>query len=113
MLNWLEISSKEMFDKIIKNSNKNIIIFKHSPACNVSKLMKNKFEEEFNNDNNQTSTNIYIVDVISNKTTSNYIAEKTSIKHESPQLIVTNSLYNNIYNESHYGISKKSIETYL
>ncbi|MCE5252448.1 bacillithiol system redox-active protein YtxJ [bacterium] len=63
-----------------------VIIFKNSPFCPISRAARHEFERFA-----QTcdiKADLYMVDVISSRDISNKIAEKTGIKHESPQAIL-------------------------
>jgi bacillithiol system protein YtxJ len=55
---------------------------------------------------------VYIVDVIHNGTVSKRVAERTGIRHESPQTIVLRS-GNAIWYASHYDVTKASLRDNL
>lgn len=61
------------------------ILFKHSTRCPISAAARGEMQRfmELNPD-----TAVYTVDVNDDVDVSNYLAEKTGIEHQSPQVIV-------------------------
>lgn len=64
---------------------KKAIIFKNSTRCPISRAAKNEYEKYAQECEEEIE--LYIVDVIQNRKTSEIIEEETSVKHESPQVI--------------------------
>lgn len=91
----LELIEAESFDQPIA-------FFKHSPRCGVSLMVRRQFLREV--DGAETSMPIYEIDVLSQRSDSQLLAQVTSVRHESPQLLV---VYKGkvCYHESHHGIS--------
>lgn len=62
----------------------NGIIYKHSPRCGMSASRK-EVVEEFSE---KTGKTVYLIDVLAQRDLSNTVAERTGVKHESPQLLI-------------------------
>jgi bacillithiol system protein YtxJ len=86
-----------------------LFVFKHSTACPVSAMANRSFEKFAENAENARFAKVL---VIQNRDLSNYIAEQTGIRHESPQVIL---FYKNkpIWHESHWSITQKSLQKAL
>jgi len=83
--NWIALTSVSQLDEILNNSdNKTQAIFKHSTRCGVSSMVIKQFEKQsdFNH------IDFYYLDLLKYRDTSNIIASKFNIIHQSPQLIV-------------------------
>ena len=62
-----------------------VIFFKHSPTCPVS-WMAHREVVKFLAD--QPEAPLYLVSVRQRRDVAQYIAEKTGVRHESPQIVV-------------------------
>ncbi len=103
-MNWKEIKSIEQLEEIIAASkDKTQVIFKHSTRCFISKMVKRKFEHDWNSDDTP-----YLLDLINHRDVSNSIAEKLNLEHQSPQVIVI-SKGKVIHHNSHSEINAKTI----
>lgn len=61
------------------------ILVKHSARCPISHwamLELSRFEQEF------PEHQVHVVDVLASRPLSAYVAERTSVRHESPQVLV-------------------------
>lgn len=87
-MNWVEISSLEEFNNILKN-NERVLVFKHSSRCSISSVALNRIERTKNINTIYPTT--VLIQVIHQRSVSNAISELTSVQHESPQLIVFNN----------------------
>lgn len=84
---WFQISTTQEADGVINASKeRKQVILKHSNSCGISFFAKKTLDsipsEELEN------ADLYIVDVIRDRNLAYYLAEKFSIRHESPQLLV-------------------------
>ena len=110
---WLELNSiaqlEELWDNST-NSDKAILIFKHSTRCSISSMVKNQFEKHWNTaiDNCE----VYYLDLIQFREVSNRIESLMGVLHQSPQVVVFINKHV-IYHESHNGIDAKDIEKAL
>lgn len=99
------VSTIQQFDELV-NSNEKFIFLKHSTTCPISHAAYTEFlafASSFEN------IPLYYLHVQDDRELSNYIAEKTSIKHESPQLIIFEN-GKPVFDTSHFSIKKDAIE---
>ncbi|MEZ5344059.1 MAG: bacillithiol system redox-active protein YtxJ [Pyrinomonadaceae bacterium] len=92
---------KQLFDE---SHHKPIVFFKHSITCPIS---RNVFSEV-----SKIDTDIWVMVVQDARKISNELAEKTGIRHESPQAIVIHK-GEVIYHSSHYDITAADVENAL
>lgn len=81
-----------------------VLLFKHSLTCPISATAYHEI--------GQADAEINFVIVQRARAVSNAIAEKTGIRHESPQAIVIKN-GEAIYNASHYNIAADEVEKRL
>ena len=97
-----KIESTEQLDELFATSNeKPVVLFKHSVTCPIS---SDVYHEVSNAD---ADVNLVIVQTA--RPVSNAIAERTGIRHESPQAIILKD-GKAVYNASHYDVSAEEIE---
>ena len=106
-INWIEINS---INEVPKSKDNNIVIFKHSPRCIISKIIFKRFELAFNRKLN--IHNYIYIDVVRMKGLSNVIADKYNVFHESPQLILINN-DKVLYHTSHSDINFSSLNDHI
>jgi bacillithiol system protein YtxJ len=97
-----EINNAAELDALIEKSNeRSVILFKHSTTCPISAGV---YQEISNAD-----ADINLIVVQHARDVSAAIAEKTGIRHESPQAIV---LKNGkvVYHASHYDVTADEVE---
>ena len=100
-LNWKQLSNLGQLNEITELSEeKAVVIFKHSTTCSISRMVLRNFENEYNQDNN---LEIYFLDLLKNRDISNEIANKFSVVHQSPQILVIKNGVS-VYNASHENI---------
>lgn len=98
-------SLDEAILKSSDNSLKAVLIFKHSTRCSISAMAKNRFEREWV-DNPKIP--VYYLDLLKHRDISDAIADRLSVNHESPQVLVVKN-GKCIYHASHNVISVKEI----
>ena len=109
---WHKIESENDLNAAIENSNiKNVVIFKHSTRCIISKTVLKNFENEAENSNTE-NIDFYYLDLLNYRNISNEIAEQFNITHQSPQVILIKN-EEAIYNASHDEISLETINNIL
>lgn len=97
-----EINSTEKLDELFEQSNeKPVVLFKHSLTCPISSGV---YEEISNAD-----ADINLVVVQTARNISNAIADKTGIRHETPQAIVLKD-GKPAYHASHYDVTAEDVE---
>ena len=95
-----EITKTDEFENLLKNE-KDFIIFKHSTTCTVSASAI----QEIKDFTDETKKTVYLVKVIESRPLSNFIEEKTGVRHESPQVFFfKNSKV--LDHQSHFKIKK-------
>jgi len=103
--NFTEFTETEKLEELFEASQKDaIVFFKHSITCPIS---ANVFGQVANLD-----SVVWVVVVQNARDISNKIANKTGIRHESPQAIIIRD-GKAIYAESHYDISVSEMENIL
>ncbi|RAP78185.1 bacillithiol system redox-active protein YtxJ [Paenibacillus montanisoli] len=85
-----EIQTIEEWQAALESSSKRpLVVFKHSTTCPVSANAFTEFSNYLkNNEAASADTDFILVKVIESRPVSNQIAEDTSVKHESPQIIL-------------------------
>ncbi len=100
MLYTSMINSENDLQKIDEDSyTKPQVIFKHSTRCSISVMAKARLDKSLPN----TQIDTHYLDLLNFRNLSNSIAEKYSVYHESPQvLLIVNGQC--LYDESHGSI---------
>lgn len=107
-INWIPLINLEQLNKIMNASKvKPVLIFKHSTRCGISRMALKNFEKEYAIE--QDKIDLYYLDLLQFREISNEIVLKSTIQHQSPQVIV---FFNEkvIYHDSHYEISVEAIK---
>lgn len=108
-MNWIPLRSNEDLEQIIHLSEeKPQVIFKHSTSCSISSVAKNRLEKAIAPE----ETPFYYLDLLSYRSLSKSIAERFSVEHESPQILVIKE-GKCVYDESHMGIDMEEIKDQL
>lgn len=108
-MNWIPLRSIEDLEQVIHLSQeKPQVIFKHSTRCNISSVAKNRLERAGTTGELQ----FHYLDLISDRPSSNSVAERFAVEHESPQILVIKN-GKCVYNESHMGIDMDEIKDQL
>ena len=100
-----EIYTTDELDALVEKSNEQaVILFKHSTTCPISNGVYNEVSK--------ADADINLIVVQNSRNVSTALAEKTGIRHESPQAIV---LKNGevVYHASHYDITAAEVENHL
>lgn len=97
-----EITSTEKLEELFRQSDeKPVVLFKHSLTCPISSGV---YEEISNAD-----ADINMVVVQTSRNISTAIADKTGIRHETPQAIVLKD-GKPVYHASHYDVTAADVE---
>jgi bacillithiol system protein YtxJ len=108
MINWIVVNELAQIDELVQNSfNKPLILFKHSTTCSISQMTKLRFESAYD-----LELDCYYLDLLTFRPISNYIAEKFSVHHESPQLLLIDK-GECTYDASHFDISVAELKETL
>jgi bacillithiol system protein YtxJ len=107
-INWIPLTSLEQLDQIEAESKyKQILIFKHSTRCSISKMALKQFEREYDLDD---KVKAYFLDLIAHRDVSNEIASRFNVTHQSPQLLLIKD-GKSIYNVSHSDIDAEALKS--
>lgn len=110
-LPWVKLTSIEQLDELMAQSGTiPVLLFKHSTSCSISAMTLNRFESKWTAA--PESCLCVMLDLLTYRPVSNAIAEKTGIRHESPQAIL---LKNGevVYSASHAYIDPIEIQSLL
>ena len=109
-INWIPLTSTGQLDEIVILSNeKNVVIFKHSTRCNISRMALKRFESEYDIDDNVA---VYILDLLEHRDISNEIASRFGVFHQSPQLVLIKN-EKSVYDVSHSDIDAGELKAKL
>lgn len=85
---WNEIQSSEDLEAAIEASKLGkVVIFKHSTRCMISKTVLRNFERQIESETLDLPK-LYYLDLLNHRDISNEIAQKFSVVHQSPQIVV-------------------------
>ncbi len=102
MINWVLLDDNSKLLKAIEESfTKDVVIFKHSTTCSISLMAKRRLEEDWNDLENVIP---YYLDLKSFRSISDEVAERFSVHHESPQILLIRQ-GECIYDASHFDIT--------
>ena len=104
---WIHIRSNEDYLEAVDSSNEtDVVVFKHSTRCGISASALHELLEKW--DLAESRLKLYYLDLITYRSVSNYIEEHTSVRHQSPQIILFRS-GEPIFNTSHFRIGMPTI----
>ncbi|MCF8241240.1 MAG: bacillithiol system redox-active protein YtxJ [Melioribacteraceae bacterium] len=111
---FTELTDVQQFEDFLQNnSTKQIIIFKFSPVCAISTIAQKKFERWYNEIDPAFNLIAVRVNVIGSRQLSNYLSEKYLVIHQSPQVIWIDELGKARWHESHFEITKRTLNSQL
>jgi bacillithiol system protein YtxJ len=86
-VHWNTLTELKQLDELAKESFEQLVfIFKHSTRCNISRMALKQFEHHYSLEENDAKG--YFLDLIAHRDISNEIADRFSVIHQSPQLIL-------------------------
>lgn len=103
---WVVPESNEQLHELIKDGRHPVLIYKHSYNCGTCIFSKLNVEKLFG-EYGEKATFIFI-DVITQRSISNHIAEFAGVKHESPQVLLFKE-GELIWHESHGAITESGL----
>jgi bacillithiol system protein YtxJ len=102
-MNWIDLIDLEQLDRIDAASrNGPVLILKHSTRCGVSSAALGRLERGWTDADDAVHT-AYFLDLLRYRSISDAIAERYSLEHASPQLLVIRN-GRCTYSASHFGI---------
>lgn len=103
--NFTQLDSNEKLDEIFQKSHEApVLVFKHSTTCPISAAAYRQIEGV------EADVNIIVVQTA--RGISNEIANRTGIRHESPQAIVLKD-GKPVYHASHYNVKADEVNEKL
>ncbi len=110
-MNWNFLQHPDQLQDILKESSeKNILIFKHSTTCSISRATLSRLERNWKDD--EVDVKSYFLDLLTYRELSNKIAEQFDVAHQSPQVLLIRH-GKSIYDRSHFDIDFMQIKTEL
>ena len=108
---WQSLAEEQQIEEVLAASQeKPILIFKHSPHCGISAMVKHQVERDWEFSEEELS--VFYVDVIHSRPTSRALAERLGVVHQSPQVILIHK-EKVVYATSHHMISVKALKEAL
>jgi bacillithiol system protein YtxJ len=102
---FIDIDSIEKLDELFARSHQvPVVIFKHSDTCGISSMASRKITA--------VETEINLIIVQKSRDVSTVLAERTGVRHESPQAFVLKN-GKAVYHASHYSIDLDEITSVL
>jgi bacillithiol system protein YtxJ len=103
--NFIKLDSAQRLEELFQQSHeKPVVLFKHSVTCPISADVYREVAA--------LDADVNLVVVQTARAVSNAIAERTGIKHESPQAIVLKN-GEPVYHASHYDVTAEDLESRL
>lgn len=103
-----ELTRVEEIDQILRESHERpVFIFKHSTTCPISDRALNEYQEFIRTHAGIAAFTLVIIR--DHRDVSNAIAEKTGVKHESPQAILL-AEGKAVWDDSHYEITTAKLD---
>lgn len=103
--NFIKLDSLESLEALFERSNTQpVILLKHSMTCGISSGVYREVQG--------VNADVHIVILQTDRPVSNAIAERTGIRHESPQAFVLKD-GKPVYHASHYDITADDISACL
>ncbi|SFR45293.1 bacillithiol system protein YtxJ [Robiginitalea myxolifaciens] len=83
---WKPLNQEEQLEQLLQDSaDRPQVVFKHSTRCGISSMMLRRFENIWIN---EEGADFYYLDLISFRGLSAMIADKSGVRHESPQVLI-------------------------
>lgn len=113
MISPIPLTNEQQLADVLDNNKprpNGVLLFKHSPRCFVSKMVLRDFVANWQLGKDEVD--VYLIDVIQNRSLSNYVEERFDVVHESPQLlyIKENAC---VGNASHNQVSVQLVDSWL
>ena len=107
---WKSLQSIDDLDMAIEASNETpVLLFKHSTRCSISSSALSRIERNWKDE--ETSITPYFLDLISYRDVSGAIADKLSVPHQSPQMIIIKN-GKAVFDSSHMDINFNDVVKY-
>ena len=85
MPKYIPLTSTVQVDELVRESeDRPVAFFKHSTTCSISSLAKARLDRAVGG----ADAEVYLLDLLRFRQVSDYLAEVSGVRHESPQLLV-------------------------
>ncbi len=105
--NMIQLQTEDQLDELA--GMQSCLVFKHSLTCPISKGAFEQFKAYMEE---QQSIPAYYLYIQESRPLSDLIAQRFEIRHESPQVLYIRN-GNVIWSESHWNITKKSLQEHI
>lgn len=102
-----QLTTRDAVDSVLEQDT--AILYKHSTHCPISAAALQEVERFRRTDSRAP---IYLVDVIAHRDVARYVAERTGIRHESPQAILLQD-GEPMWHASHFNVTAAALEREL
>ncbi|MEL7061279.1 MAG: bacillithiol system redox-active protein YtxJ [Acidobacteriota bacterium] len=106
MASYTKLESQEALDSVLDRSSGTVVVFKHSLTCPVSSAALREFDAYLSAD--AATADYYLIEVQRQRDLSREVAQRTGVKHESPQALVMRD-GEVAWNASHWHITQQSL----
>jgi bacillithiol system protein YtxJ len=110
-VNWINLTSVNEINQIkILSTSETVFIFKHSTRCGISKMVKKRFENMF--DESMSHVKVYYLDLLNYRDISDKVGLTFKVIHQSPQLLIIKNEVS-VLNASHQDITSIKLQDYI
>lgn len=107
-INWIQVETTAAIQQLMDDLSSPLIFFKHSARCPTSRFALKNFEREYD----LTKVRTVMINVLTQRELSNFIAEHWQIRHESPQTVIQDTKGKH-FSLSHSAIDVSTIKDFL
>ncbi|MAZ28619.1 MAG: bacillithiol system redox-active protein YtxJ [Cytophagaceae bacterium] len=108
---WSYLENVEQLDDVdTLSKSRDVLIFKHSTSCGISRMVLRQFEDDYSFDEKMLKP--YLLDLRKNRGVSNEVASRYGVIHESPQILLIRN-GGCVYDTSHGAITVDKIKERL
>ncbi|MFQ5445485.1 MAG: bacillithiol system redox-active protein YtxJ [Saprospiraceae bacterium] len=110
-MDWLRLNTVSQIGTIAEAShNVPCLILKHSPTCSLSFISKSRLENDWPFPTDTVTP--FILDVVADRSLARAVAERFSVHHESPQILL---IWKGacVYDDSHLDISVADLAEFM
>ncbi|MDN3593392.1 bacillithiol system redox-active protein YtxJ [Zunongwangia endophytica] len=111
-INWTPLTDVSQLEIAEMESQQQLVaILKHSTRCGISRMVLKQFENSYDIPED-AEVKLYFLDLLNHRDISNKIADRFSVRHESPQLILLKGK-EVVHHSSHQDIEVQNIKDFL
>lgn len=108
-MNWTTLQNADQLTDLIDETNqKDVLIFKHSTRCSISKTTLDRLERNWK-ESEIPNVKPYFLDLLTFRELSDAIATRFRVEHQSPQVLIIRKGQSR-YDRSHFDIDYHQIK---